>query len=498
MKLLPKSILGLLVLLTSDVRAEKAFYEKSWKSLATHQEAPAWFRDAKFGIYFHWGVYSVPEFGGEWYPCWMHYYGRKEYKHHIQTYGPIEKFGYHDFIPSFTAEHFDAEEWVDLFEKAGAKFVGPVAEHHDGFAMWNSKLTPWNAKSMGPKRDILGEIQKAANKRNMKFIASFHHARNFQRYKPVEKEQEIHWKAQWHSHYPAIKGYPTTSNDSKLQLLYGNLPLEQFNKLWLGKLKEVIDQYQPDLIWFDSWLDKMDEDIRLSFYHYYLNQAKEWNKDVVVTHKDQDAPSTISIEDFEKGRLDRLTEQAWLTDDTISNGSWCYTKGLFIKPYQEVLHILIDIVSKNGQLLLNVSPKANGIIPENQRNVLLKMGEWLKANGEAIYYTRPYNVFGEGPTRMKSSGHFVEKHGGKTKYTGKDIRYTRNLTKNTIYSIQMGTLKADESITLKALKGERIKNVTLLSTDTSVKWQETAEGVTIHAPANYPHPHANTFKITLK
>ena len=156
-------------------------YEASWESLSKHNEAPEWFKDAKLGIYFHWGVYSVPAFGSEWYPRNMYRPSRKEFKHHLETYGRQSEFGYHDFVPMFKAENFDAEEWVDLFQKAGARFAGPVAEHHDGFSMWDSKVNPWNAKNMGPKRDITGELAKAIRKRGMKLITTFHHARLLQR-----------------------------------------------------------------------------------------------------------------------------------------------------------------------------------------------------------------------------------------------------------------------------------------------------------------------------
>ncbi len=164
-------------------------YEENWDSLAKHNEQPEWFQDAKFGIYFHWGVYSVPAFGNEWYPRSMHIPGSRENLHHIATYGKPSEFGYHDFVPMFKAENFDAGEWADLFQKAGAKFAGPVAEHHDGFSMWDSDKTPWNSMDKGPHRDILGELAKAVKSRDMKLIATFHHAKNLQRYKGKEKEE---------------------------------------------------------------------------------------------------------------------------------------------------------------------------------------------------------------------------------------------------------------------------------------------------------------------
>jgi len=460
-------------------------FTADWKSLKRHDAAPKWFRDAKFGIYFHWGVYSVPAFGSEWYPRNMHFKNRREYKHHVQTYGEPTKFGYADFVPRFQAEKFDAEKWVALFDKAGARFIGPVAEHHDGYAMWASKLTPWNAKDTGPKRDIAGELARAARQRGMKFVASFHHARNSL------------WQSapgRWTGHYDGVKkNFPDLLADPERAILYGYMPREKFLQLWLGKLKEVIDNYQPDLMWFDSWLNEIPEKVQMEYLAYYFNKAREWDKDVVVTRKQRDLPLELSVEDFEKGRLDRLSDHAWLTDDTISRGSWCYTKDLRIKPLREVLHVLIDIVSKNGCLLLNLSPKADGTIPANQKEVLLGIGAWLGQFGEAIYETRPWVVFGEGPTRMKKSGHFV----GSVSYTAKDIRFT---TKGEVlYAIFLGRPEHAGTIaslaTGSGLFGGEVKRVSLLGRQGELKHAQDAKGLHVTFPSALPHEHAVALKI---
>ncbi|MCF7669816.1 MAG: alpha-L-fucosidase [Verrucomicrobia bacterium] len=401
-------------------------YTADWESLKKHNEAPDWFLDAKFGIYFHWGVYSVPAFGNEWYPRNVYIEGSSEYEHHIETYGPQTEFGYPDFVPMFKAEKFDAEEWAALFERAGARFAGPVAEHHDGFSMWASDQTPWNAEEKGPKRDITGELEEAVRAHGMRFVTTFHHARNNL------------WKKgdNWTGHYEYVKkDFPSLLEDPENAIMYGYMPRDEFLDMWKGKLLEVIDNYRPDLIWFDSWLDEIPDEYRTSFLAYYFNKAEYWGKDVVVTFKQTDLPRAIGVEDFEKGRADRLTDYAWLTDDTISRGSWCYTRDLTIKPTEEVLHSFIDIVSKNGVLLLNISPKADGTIPENQKRVLLEIGEWLKVCGEAIYNTRPWEVFGEGPTRIGKGGAFIRWSG---RYSSKDIRYTRSKDGKTLYAVILG------------------------------------------------------------
>ena len=196
-------------------------YEPNWESLANHNEQADWLKDAKFGIYFHWGVYAVPAFGSEWYPRHMHFEGYREYNHHLEKYGHPSEFGYHDFVPMFKAEKFNAKEWVDLFEKAGARYAGPVAEHHDGFSMWDSEITPWNSMDKGPMKDITGELEKEIKLRGMKFITTFHHARNLQRY-----NDSIHEKRFAHSHYPLFEGMPPTSTDDELKYLYGKIQNE--------------------------------------------------------------------------------------------------------------------------------------------------------------------------------------------------------------------------------------------------------------------------------
>jgi len=452
-------------------------YTADWDSLKEHKAAPDWFRDAKFGIYFHWGVYTVPAFGNEWYPRNMHRKGRPEYRHHIKTYGDPSEFGYHDFVPMFKAEKFNADKWAELFKQAGARFAGPVAEHHDGFSMWASKVTPWNAKDMGPKRDVTGELAAAIRKRGMHLVTSFHHARN----------------RTW---YPRVKGWPTTSNDPKLQMLYGNMPAEQFNEMWLAKLTEVIDKYRPDMIWFDSRLEDVPELYHKDFLAYYFNKADKWGKEVMVTYKGRDLPREIGVEDFEKGRMNRITEYPWLTDDTISHGSWCYTHNLKIKSTRYVLGVLIDIVSKNGQLLLNISPKADGTIPINQRQVLLGIGEWLQKYGEAIYGTRPFVVFGEGPTRLKKGGEFVRE---KLLYKPEDIRFT---TKgNTVYAIQLGWPGARHQTLLKSFsekqrqKSLKIKSVTMLGSDEKIAWSLRKDGLAVTSPISAPDKMAVVYKI---
>jgi alpha-L-fucosidase len=492
MKYFKLIIILLAILLTYSFQHcdKKEEYTTDWESLSMHNQAPDWFQDAKFGIYFHWGLYSVPAYGNEWYPRNMHFPGMTLH-HHTQKYGPPGEFGYHDFVPMFKAEYFNAEEWADLFKKAGARFAGPVAEHHDGFSMWDSDVTPWNVQDKGPQKDILGELEKAIRARDMKLVTTFHHARNLQRYtgKPEEEKFDL-------SHYPLIEGMPPTIDDPELNLLYGNMEEERWlEEVWLGKLKEVIDKYHPDIIWFDSWLDQIPEKQQLEFCAYYLNEAKKNDQEVVIVRKQDDLPLSVSLNDLEKSRMNRIDGQSWMTDETISKGSWCFTEGLQIKEAKDVLHVLIDIVSKNGVLMLNISPKADGSIPENQKAVLIKIGEWLDQYGESIYETRPWYTYGEGPTQEPEGDFKHHREFLKIVYTPEDIRYTTK-GKN-IYAFVLGWPEEKDEILLTSFRDQdlNIDNVSLLGADDHIHWTIDDTGLQVSMPAEKTNEMAIVYKI---
>jgi len=365
--------------------------------------------------------------------------------------------------------------------------------------MWHSKLTPWNTVDTGPKRDIVGEIAKAIRKRDMKFITTFHHAKGGDPGMSAGKKRR-----QWHYYgreQYMLRNNPEFQDSVDLQKLYGSMARDEWLTMWNGKLEEVIDNYQPDMIWFDSWLDRIPEKNRQSFAAYYLNAAKGWNKDVMITYKQQDMPQSVGVVDFEKGRMDKSTPYTWLTDDTISagtwttTGSWSYTEELNIKSTKEIVHTLIDIVSKNGQLLLNISPKADGVIPKAQQSSLLGVGKWLRANGEAIYNTRPFSTYGEGPKRLKSSGHFVQMAG---EYNQDNIRFTTH--KNTLYAIQMGWPGSNQKLLINTLAKKNrgklmVTNVSVVDSPEEINWQLTEQGLEITSPFKAPNKIAISYKI---
>ena len=292
---------------------------------------------------------------------------------------------------------------------------------------------------------------------------------------------------------------PPTSDDEKLKYLYGNIPEEQWLKeVWFGKLKEVIDNYQPDIIWFDSWLDQIPESIRAEFAAYYFNEADKLDKEVVIIRKQDDLPLDFSLNDLEKSRMNKVGEQSWMTDETVSYGSWCYTEKLKIKPTKDLIHVLVDIVSKNGVLMLNISPMANGTIPADQRNVLMEMGEWLDTNGDAIYGTRPWLTFGEGPTK-EPDGHFKNHNAfSKLVYSNKDMRYTSKGT--SVYATFFGWPDENtlvlETFADGVLDGDlEVTYISLLGYDGDLSWEKTDKGIEISLPEKPVNEMAIVFKL---
>ncbi|KOS06748.1 alpha-L-fucosidase [Flavobacterium akiainvivens] len=467
-------------------------YEPTWESLAQYDQSAEWFKDAKFGIYAHWGVLSVPAYANDWYPRNMHVLGTDENKHQVETYGPLNKFGYHDFVPMFKAEQFNANEWADLMVQAGAKFGGVVAEHHDGWSNWASKINPWNSMDKGPHRDIVGELATAIHGRGLKLVTSFHKDRNLQ----INNDNPEKWLDD-ESYFPYNPDMFTSSTDPEIRMMYGNMPKEQFYKNWLGELKELIDNYSPDLIYFDSKMTKIPESYKQQFLAHYFNHSVAQKKQVIVTHKEGELPKTVSLEDFEKGRMDRITPEFWLTDETVSVGSWSYTNTLGLKTADEIIDLLADIVSKNGTMMLNISPKADGSIPQNQKDILVEIGNWLKTNGEAIYASRTWATYGEGPTKIKG-GMFVDK----VSYTAQDVRYTRK--GNTVYAIVLGWPGENKPVVFEAFSGKifdavpKVKSVTVLATGEKRDFKQDDEGLHVTTPAQKVDDKAFVFKIEVE
>ncbi|WP_347840594.1 alpha-L-fucosidase [uncultured Draconibacterium sp.] len=477
-------------------------FEENWESLAKINREPEWYKDAKFGIYFHWGVYSVPAYKTEWYPHRMYISANegKEgtvFNYHKKTYGGVDKFNYHDFIPMFTGEHFDAAKWADLFKETGARFAGPVAQHHDGFAMWDSEVNPWNSKEKGPKKDILGDLFKELKKRDMNTIATFHHARHLQRH-VTDTAVWAHkgGKVGWGSHFPYSPEYITSTTDPELSIFYGNMPKDKFHDFWLNQVNEVVDKYAPDIIWFDSWLDSIPENYRKRMVAHMYNTATSRGQEPIVAYKQEDLPDNVGILDIEQGGKTGLSDDYWLTDITISYSSWCYTNGQTYKDPALVIRNMIDVWSKKGIVLLNISPKANGIIPDEQREVLKIIGNWINKHEEAVYDTRTFNTFGYGVAEFEK-GHF----GGQSatmKYTKNDIRFMTSTDKKQLYVYILGLPDENTELEINAPISSKVKNVSVVGSDVDLQWLQTGEKLTITTPQKTAMDEiATVFKVEL-
>ncbi len=461
-----------------------AAYSPTWESLQAHPNPP-WFDDAKFGIYFHWGPYSVPAFDNEWYSRDMYRPGHKDQQHHLETWGPLDQFGYKDFIPLFRAEHFDPDEWVDLFVRAGARFAGPVAEHADGFSMWDSRVNPWNAARMGPKRDVVGEMAQAVRKRGLKFVTTFHHQWLWAWYPTFDPAVDAS-----RPEYAGLYGPPVSRAAWDFKAQNELIPNADFCRVWEDKVKEVIDRYQPDLIYFDSRLGNIGESYRKDLLAWYYNHTQQ----TAVTYKDKDLPEGSGILDLERGRMAGLAKSKWLTDDAMSWKSWSYVADDDLKSPKRLIDELVDIVSKNGSLLLDIGPKADGTIPEAVRERLLAIGAWLRQNGEAIYGTRPWTTFGEGPTQVRNGAFGESKIAD---FTAQDIRFTVKGT--TLYAILMGWPGAEATIHLlpagKSLPCGRIRRIDLLGAARPLQWSQNEQGLTVQMPAQKPGDYAFVLRI---
>jgi alpha-L-fucosidase len=474
-------------------------YSPDWGSLRS-KDTPKWFKDAKFGIYTHWGIYSVPAYGpnATWYPYNMYRPGTTQYNYHLKTYGGPEKFGYKDFIPDFTAARFDADEWAELFKKSGAQFAGPVGEHHDGFAMWDSQYTQWNATKMGPRRDVLGELEQAIRNQGMRFMVALHHAENWWFYP--------HWETAYDTADPQnsglygtphnldwVNGKPLTGGDLHDEWDHQDKPNKDFLDMWLGKTCEVIDRYQPDMLWFDFGLMRVQENYKKEMLAYYFNKEAEWGREVVLTYKWHHLVPGVGIIDLELGRFEALTYHDWITDTTVDDGhGWGYLRETEYKSVRSLIHYLIDNVSKNGNMLLNVGPKPNGEIPNEAREVLTGMGEWLDLNGEAIYGTTPWMIYGEGPTQMTKAGYFMEDQ--EVRYTADDIRFTSK--NDVLYAICLGW--SEQKVTIKSLARlyvAEIESVRMLGVHQELAWSLSMAGLEVQLPPQKPCDHAYVLKI---
>ncbi len=479
-------------------------YEPNWKSLAQH-ETPEWFEDAVLGFYFHWGVYSVPAFGcwggrnmympdGGTSEAWGHIEDQYEntYDYVSKVYGkPGLEFGYKDFIPMFKAENWDPDEWAALFKEAGADFAGPVAIHHDGFAMWDSEHHEYNSMDMGPGRDVTGEILEAVRKQGIKTFASFHYYTNWFYFNPGRM----------------LCPYRTDVNDPKYEGLYGpvrdtkgpwqNEPIsESFQKEWYNNVIEVIDKYSPDQLWFEigfSDPDCIGEDYVKSALAHYFNMANKKGKDVVVTRKADDLPLSCSVLDIEAGELDKAQKVVWQTDISLgTNHSWAYSPDAVCRPVNMLVDEIVDRKSKNGVSLLSVAPKADGTLPPSQVKGLKELGKWMAINKEALHASRPAPSMDGGPDQYRS---------GTIRYTQKgDYAYAIELGNEVLEMEDADKYTASKQPTapfiIPGVKPIDGSEVSMLGIEEPLPWHmERGDLVIEKIPDQLPCEHAWSFKI---
>ncbi|MFZ4507287.1 MAG: alpha-L-fucosidase [Fimbriimonas sp.] len=461
-------------------------FEPTWESLKQFQ-APKWFRDAKFGIWAHWGPQSVP-MAGDWYARNMYLEGTDQYKHHLANYGHPSEHGYVEIIQRWKAQNWDPESLMKLYKKSGARYFVSMGVHHDNFDLWNSKHHSWNATQHGPKRDVVGEWQRAAKRNGLPFGVSEHLGASFTWWRGSKGSDKT----------GPYAGVPYDGNNKALADLYHPLPAAddnawysknaEWHKEWERRIDDLLTQYKPDLLYSDGGVPFGETGRRIV--------AKLYNQKNPTVYATKDIGSGdfvagTCVLDRERGGMADIQALPWQTDTSI--GDWFYNKGWGYRKPDWVIHTLVDVVSKNGNLLLNVVQRPDGSLDPEVTTLLDEVGEWLKVNGEGIYGTRPWKTFGEGPTKV-AGGHFREDF----PFGARDIRYTTKGTK-TLYATFLGWT-SETSVSLRSLARfpgvtASIKSVRLLGSPAKIAFQQTADALVVQLPKQPSGKYAFTLKL---
>ncbi|WP_304064424.1 alpha-L-fucosidase [Pedobacter glucosidilyticus] len=525
---LTKLFLLMLMSIVSDIQSQELEinqgpFKPSWESLKSYQ-TPEWFRDAKFGIWAHWGPQCEPE-AGDWYGRNLYIEGHQQNKIHNEKYGHPSEFGFKDVINQWKANKFNPQELLTLYKNAGAKYFVAMANHHDNFDLWNSKYQPWNVLNMGPKRNIIQDWDNATKKVGLRFGVSIHASSAWSWYEVAQLSDKSGPKAgitydgnltkadgkgKWWEGYDPQDLYaqyrhkisPDVLNRRLAWSNPGDAPSKEYLLKFYNRVRDVVQQHQPDLVYFDdSHLPLNHESptygLHLAADIYNGNIKRNGKNEAVINTKSlTEEEKKCLINDLEVGTERNITAVPWQSDACI--GSWHYKKDVKYKDAKSVIHALADVVSKNGNLLLSVPIRADGTIDEDEKEILKGIGEWLAINGEAIYNTRPWTVYGEGPsiadkTPNNSKGNMPLYR--KAPYTPADFRFTRN--KNVLYAIGMAWPE-DHKIIISSISDKLIKDkfkVSLLGSQENLKYKLTAAGLEISLPVQKPNVIAYAIKI---
>ncbi len=473
-------------------------FKPTWDSLLDY-EAPEWYRDAKFGIWAHWTPQCVPE-AGDWYARNMYVEGQRQYKYHLEHYGPASRFGYKDLCAQWTLLNWEPDELIARYKKAGARIFLALANHHDNFDAWNSRHHPWNSAAYGPHRDVVGAWAAAARKQGLRFGVTVHQARNWWWFQPSHGSDKSGSLAgtPYDGHLTEADGKGQWWQGLNPQRLYGvkhpgdALPDVSYVKNFYDRTRDLIDQHNPDLLYFDDSLLPLGwggMNIGAYFYNNSLNKNGGKLQAVLNVKDVPDRLAKAVVADYERGLTAEIMKYPWQSETCI--GGWHYLRNLYEKPGEyggylkprDVIHWLIDTVSKNGTFILNVPGRPDGTIDSKEIAVLDGITAWMQNNGEAIYETRPWRVYGEGPNSIKA-GSF--QGGSVSKLGEEDIRFTRNKSGTVIYTLVLGW--PTESFTVQSLglsaatRPGRVAKVELLGTDQTVSWKQQTNALMVALP----------------
>jgi len=482
------------------IEIERGLYDGTRLSLANY-EIPEWFRDAKFGIWAHWGPQSAVE-AGDWYARNMYMQGSDQNLYHVETYGHPSKFGFKDTIPFWKAEQFDPAYLIGLYKKAGAKYFMSMGVHHDNFDMWNSAHQPWNAANKGPKKDIVGMWAKEARNAGLRFAVSEH---LWIVYK---------WFSVSHGHDETgpYAGVPYDGADPANASLYVDsdqvwgktldwdetgIPL-WWRRHWFLRMKDLLDKYEPDLLYTDGPMPFEEYGLSIVAHLRNLSAKKNGGKtEAVYTCKRiDDSEHGVSVFDVERGVVSDIWPRPWQTDTCI--GDWHYRRGQKYKTAKTVVDMLVDIVSRNGNLMLNFPLPARGTLDLEELAVLEDITKWMSVNSSAIHGTRPWKIYGESPATAAGAVQASFNEEKRTDLTAADVRFT---TKgSTLYAFVTGWPDYQAVIrplaTDTALRVGKIENVELLGFDGKLNWSQDRSGLKVLLPTQKPCDHAIAFKVT--